>query len=354
MSFQLGPRVFFSVLAVAYVVPTSSAQILEGRRYHGHDVTCVHSGIVQTHGGYCGTQGYVRVFTGTVKAAIDIEEPEKLLQLIPDEVFLGDPASEVLAVANQACLRLEIRTGDKWLFYLSRNTLTNGLVLGYDSPSKPIAQAQDDVNRLRHLQKLNNSGLLTGTLTRIVSKNPWKFSPVPDRRVVIKAPSDKGGITARTDSNGHYEVEVPPNSYTVSANAEEGLWAPETTTSVARGECMGVGFLLHTDGRILGTIITADGKPARYAQIQIVPVSAGEEPFTVLAGADGHFEVGGREAGRYLVGAGAAPKAGSAQWQPSIYYPGVPDRDQAQAIELREGQWRADLKIKLPLDSSGP
>lgn len=338
----------------ACVVPTASAQIFEGRQYHGHDVTCVHSGIVHANGSYCGTQGYERVFTGMVKSAIDIEESDKLLQLIPDEVFLGDPASEVLAIANQACLRREIRTGEKWLFYLSRNTLTNGLVLGYDSPSKPFGQAQTDIARLRHLQKLNDSGLLAGTLTRILSKNPWKFSPVPNRSVVIKRLSDKLEITTQTDSNGRYEVEVPPSSYTVSANAEVGLWAPETTTSVAKGACMSVGFLLHTDGRILGTITTADGKPARYAQIQIVPVSAEEQPFTVLADADGHFEVGGREAGRYFVGAGVPPEPGGAQWQPSIHYPGVRDRNQAQAIELGEGQWRADLKMKLPLGSSRP
>src|SRR5580698_3249036 len=55
--------------------------------------------------------------------------------------------------------------------------------------------------------------------------------------------------------------------------------------------------------------------------------------------------------GGYLVGAGVVAKAGNAQWQPSVYYPGVPNRDRAQAIELREGQWRADLKIKLPLGS---
>jgi hypothetical protein len=40
--------------------------------------------------------------------------------------------------------------------------------------------------------------------------------------------------------------------------------------------------------------------------------------------------------------------------QPSIYRPGVSNRDRAQAIKIREDQWRADLKIRLPLSSSGP
>jgi hypothetical protein len=341
-------------LAAVYVVPALPAQIVEGRQYHGHSATCVHSGIVQTNGTDCGTQDYARVFTGTVKSAFDIGETDKLLQLIPEEVFVGDPVSEVLAVTNQACLHREIRAGEKWLFYVYRNTKTNGLVLPYDSPSKPIADAQDDIARLRHLQKLGDSGLLTGAVTRIVSKTPWKFSRVPNRKVVVKRASDGAEFTAETDSNGRYEIEVPPNSYTLSANTEEGLWAPETTTSVRKRACVGVGFLMHTDGRISGTVTAADGKPARYAQIQIVPVSTEEQPFTVLADADGHFEVGGQGAGRYLVGAGVPAKAGGAQWQPSIYYPDVSKRDRAQAIELHEDQWRADLTIKLPPSSAGP
>src|SRR5258708_1553992 len=344
MKSQFNWRICLFAVPAVFVVPIVSAQIIEGRQYHGHDITCVHSGIVQTNGTGCGTQGYARVFTGTVKSAFDIGEADKLLQLIPDEVFLGD-ASEVMAVTNQGCLHREIQTGDKWLFYLFRNMKADGLVLGYDSPSKPITEAQADITRLRHLPKLNDSGLLTGTLTRIVSKNPWKVSRVPNRTVLVK--SRNAEFTAQTDDNGHYEIEVPPNTYTVSANTEVGLWAPETNTSVAKSACVGVGFLLHTDGRISGRVITADGKPAPYPQIQIVPVPTGEQPFTVVGDADGHFEVGGREAGQYVVGAGAAKKVGSAQWQPSTYYPGVNDRNQAQAIELREGQWRADLKIKL-------
>jgi hypothetical protein len=35
--------------------------------------------------------------------------------------------------------------------------------------------------------------------------------------------------------------------------------------------------VLHTNGRISGTVIMADGKPARYAQVQIVRVSADEQ-----------------------------------------------------------------------------
>jgi hypothetical protein len=352
MRSRLTVLICWSILTGAGL-PRLSAQMVEERQYHGKRIGCVHSGIVRTNGTDCGTDGYARVFTGTVKSAFDIGESDKLLQLIPDEVFLGEPASEVMAVANQACLRHEILGGQKWLFYLHRDTRTNGLVLGYDSPSKPIAEAQDDIAKLRHLRTLGDSGLLAGTVTRIVSKDPWNFSRVQNHKIVVKRASDGVEFTSETDGSGYYELQVPPNSYTVSANTVEGLWAPETTASVRRSACVAEGFLLHTDGRISGTVTMADGKPAPYARIQIVPVSAKDQSFSVTADADGHFEVGGRDAGRYFVGAGVAAKVGSAQWQPSIYYPGVPNKDQARAIEFREGQWRADVKIKLPPNPPG-
>jgi hypothetical protein len=81
------------------------------------------------------------------------------------------------------------------------------LILPYDSPSKPTAQAQQDISTLRHLWKLSNAGILTGNLTRIVSNNPWKFALVPSRNVMAKRVSDGAEYTALTDSNGHYELD---------------------------------------------------------------------------------------------------------------------------------------------------
>ena len=45
---------------------------------------------------------------------------------------------------------------------------------------------------------------------------------------------------------------------------------------------------------------------------------------------------------------------GSHQWQPIVYYPGVPARDQAEIIELGEGQWRTDISLKLLPSSTAP
>lgn len=347
-------RPFVLILAVACVVPSLSAVITETREYHGKKVTCLHSGIFSSSGRVCGTQPYARVFTGTVQSAVEVGDTDKRLQLVQDEVFLGDSASEVKAIANQACLHAEIQAGDRWLFYLYPDGKGDQLILPYDSPSKPIGPAQQDISTLRHLGMLSNSGILTGNLTRIVSNNPWKSAPVPSRNVVAKRVSDGAEYTALTDSKGHYELELPPNSYSLTTNTERGLWARETMTSVWKSGCVDVDFLLHTDGRISGRVTTADGDPARYAPVAIVPISTEGQSFAVFADGEGHFEVGGRQPGRYVVGAGLPAQPGSDQWQPSVYYPGVPTRDQAEIIELGEGQWRTDISLKLLFSSTAP
>lgn len=327
-------RLFLYAVACACAIPSLSAQIFEVREYHGRQVQCVHSGIAPTNGRDCGTQQYARVFTGTVKSAFDIGDTDKLLQLVPDEVFLGDPANEVMAVTNQACLRSEIHAGEKWLFYLYRNPKTNGLVLPYDSPSKPLEQARQDIATLRHLSKLTDTGILAGHV-------------LPGHSIVARRLSDDAEFSSVTDAYGNYEFELRPGTYQLTANTRQGLWGPEATPFVSKRGCTRVDLWLHIDGRIAGTVTTSEGKPARYAKVVIVPVSPSGESFTVLSNDQGHFEVGGRQAGQYIVGVGLLAPVDSAEWASRVYYPGVRTREQAKIIELGKGEWRTDISFRL-------
>jgi hypothetical protein len=266
---------------------------------------------------------------------------EKRIELVPDETFVGD-GSEVTAITNQACLNAEIQAGQKWLVYLFRNPRNNELVLGYEGRSKAIEQAQKDIAILRHLSKMSDSGIITGRVGQA------------GHLVVAKRDSDGKRFSAVSDASGNYELDLPSGEYFLTANTTKGLWAPETEVWVSEQDCTQLDFWLHTDGRIAGTVETADGKAASYVKVAIVPLSPVGESFTVATDGKGHFEVGGRQPGQYLVGVGISAPVDSAEWKSRVYYPGVPTREQAHTIELGKGEWRTDVSFVLAPTSTNP
>jgi hypothetical protein len=140
-------RFLVIVLAFACGVPSLSAHVAETHWYHGKKVQCDHGGAwlqVLSLGVYSRARGYERVFTGTIQSATDISDTDKRLQIMPDEIILGDAIGKVTATVNAACLPEdipEIEAGDKWLFYLSNKWIGD--------PSKPVSQAEYDLCLLR-------------------------------------------------------------------------------------------------------------------------------------------------------------------------------------------------------------
>lgn len=351
-------RVCMFVIAVTCLVPSLSAVIMEIRMYHGKQIQCMHSGLRSSAGRVCGTYGYARAFTGTVKSVTEISFTDRRLVLIPEEVFLG-PASEVTATVNQGCLPLnepEIKAGDRWLFYLQspwrpgEGSQQQEFVLPYDSRSGPInsASAQEEISTLRHLARLTNSGVVTGHVSRTEMKDQKIDSiPVPDWALTAKSVSSGIEYNALTDSNGHFEFELPPDSYSVTANTQRGSWAPDRDPFVEKAQCADIDFPMHADGALSGTVTTADGRPASNVQVAILRVSPWHEYFTVQTDGRGHFEVRGQDSGRYIVGEGVLAITVT-EWRLRAYYPGVSTREQATPIDLGKGEWRTDLDFKLP------
>lgn len=322
---------------------------------------------------YCGTDGYTRVFTGTVLSAVDVSDTEKRLELIPDEVFVGD-ASELTATVNQGCLsenEPDIKTGDKWLFYVrpkrywdreTRLVNSDGLEVAWDSPSKPVSEAEDDVATLRHLAGLTDKGILAGNVVRIgATVGTLNPAAVPNHRVVATNMRSRTEYTSFTNVNGHFELELPPGAYDVTASTQQGLREAEpfmpTAIDLEYGfggnahvrprDCTELAFSLLVDGKLAGRVTKADGRPASFAKVAVVPISPVHPQFTVDADENGYFEVSGRQPGQYLVGAGLLAPFDSAEWESRVYYPGVSTREQAKVIELDVGEWRTDIDFQL-------
>ncbi len=361
-------RLIAFALAVTCLVPSLSAVVMEVREYHGKQVRCMHGGNYFNPVQTCGTQFYARVFIGTVKSAIEISDTEKSLVLIPDEVFLGDHASEVTVKVNQACMPQklpEVQAGDKWLFYLRSYGLpsTDGsaikLILPFDSPSKPLSQADDDIATLRHLAHLTeHQSIITGNVER-VGETYDKLNPTPVSNREIVAKGLLGEYVAHTNKNGHFEFELPPDTYDVKADREHGLREaesiiPRQRSYIANGACLNMSFTMLTDGRLAGRVMTAKGKPASHVKVEIIPISPVHPQFSVVADEQGRFEVEGRQPGSYIVGVGLLAPFNSREWKTRVYYPGVATREQAKVIELGDGEWRTNIDFKLLPGSTAP
>jgi hypothetical protein len=230
---------------------------------------------------------------------------------------------------------------------------THDLVLPSYGPSKPLSEAEDDVATLRHLARLTDTAILAGNVERIgATYDHLDPTPVPNRKIIAKGVS---GIeyVAFTNSNGHFEFDLPPDTYDVTADAEPGLREaersfPRGSTHLEKQACLDVDFTMLRDGKLAGQVRTSRGKPARFVKVAIIPIAPAHPQFAVVTDEQGPFEVGGRQPGSYLVGVGLLAQIGSPEWQSRVYFPGVPTREQAKVIELGDGEWRTDIDFELP------
>ena len=354
----------FAVIALA---PSVSGVIDEIREWHGKQISCMHSGLRSSGGKVCGTFGYARVFAGTVKSVVEVSDTDRRLELVPDEVFLGT-RDEAIATVNQACMPLnqpEIKAGDKWLFYLQSpgfpkpNNPVKELILPYDSPSGPLSVVQAEVRMLRHLSQLTDSGLLIGRVTRMAMQDQRiRVLPVAGWEVTATSKREGTQFSAVTDSDGHFELELGPDDYKVTAKTQPGVWAnsqlgvgwpSDADPFIVKQGCTELAFQLHADGAISGRVTKANGEPAKKTQIAILQVSPWPEYFTVTTDDQGHFEVHGRDPGQYVVGAGVIANT-IKEWPLRVYYPGAQSRDEAKTIDLGMSEQRTDVNFSLPAD----
>jgi hypothetical protein len=264
------------ILAVSCLATSLYAQVVVIREYHGKRVMCAYSGL-RGVAKLCGTEAYTRVFTGIVKSSAEVGETDKVLQIVPDEVFVGD-SSDATVTAIQACLNTDIQVGDRWLFYLSRDPESDKLILSYDGPSKPIIEAEDDVSMLRSLGRLTDKGIIIGTIERLGESDDAKPTPLVNHKVVARNVKTGDEYSAYTSEGGHFKFELPVGQYDVTPASEYGLVEVEGFDSMLKGSipvekqrCWehdfdvkpAESFLLPNNGSNSGRVRSPDENPPR-------------------------------------------------------------------------------------------
>jgi hypothetical protein len=167
----------------------------------------------------CGLQSdwYTYTFVGSISAITPIANNEKRIQIVPEEVFYGEPPNPLTVRTSQAACLPKLAVGDHWLFRLRKK---NGkpIVIDYGGDSWPVADAQKQIETFRRLAALGDLGIVRGRVLR----GAWfedNAKPVPGARVVAFRESDNVPFVTTTDADGRYEFQpLPPGEYKLTVD----------------------------------------------------------------------------------------------------------------------------------------
>lgn len=349
---------FFGLALLFSCIGYSSAQVIEGRQVDGRLVWCSHSGIFSDLKDCAGKiDWYAYVFVGSIAGIAPADKDEKVLQIIPEEVFHGDPVSPLSVLTSQAPCLPKMAVGDHWLFFLRQEKDKPIILDYYGNDSLPIANAQQQIETLRNLQSIGEFGIVQG---QVLQRTQGKQTPVPHANVVARLQSDERKFVATTGDDGSYEFQpLPPGSYkftvdpTGSLRIESGAagWLP-----LRAGGCWNLTLSQFPHAELGGHIQRLNGSP--LSNVEVIIFKAHDDSFYATTHTDkaGHYSINSLQPGEYIVGIdplGIPPTidksdTGATVPTASHYYRDEIDRSAALVIHLADGDKRDDIDFVLP------
>lgn len=348
MSFQ---RILAALIVALSCIGSASAQLLGEITIGNKTFTCVHSGLMSDLND-CGVQSswYTYVFVGSISSITPAKGDEKRIQVVPEEVFHGAPASPLTVLTSQAPCLPELAAGDRWLFFLRKEDGKPIVLDFYGNDSRPVAHAQEQLETLRNLKTLGDFAILRG---RVVRGGYLERKAVPNARVVARRAFDNAQFATTTGREGRYEFQpLPSGKYNLTVDPVGSFQPDEEAVDLSRGSCWSLTLskVPHTD--LGGHVRRSDGSP--LPGVDVLVMREDESWFTTQKTDEhGHFHSDMLQQGKYVIGINLpdAPPwkveggAGTGLDIPpaSLYYPGVKSRSAALPITLAEDEKRDDI-----------
>lgn len=306
------------------------------------------------------------VFVGTISAVHPAPEKEKSVEIVPNEVFMGDPGHSITALTSQGSCFQHLEPGQQWLFYLRK--IDGKIILDYNiQESAPASEVSSHLETLRRLKNMVGTGLLRGRVVRELyapssddENRIENDDAVPDARITAVRRSDQATFSTTSGKDGSYEFQpLPVGDYEVDVVPIGSFHPVGSFADIKEGDCRGLILSNSPEARISGHVRWSDGKPAVNAEALLIDAD-GSRVNTLTADEEGSFDFSEYEPGSYVVGARrpGAPKlkfggcggAGCADNLPADihYFGNTTLRNAALVIKLGIDEKRDDIEIVLP------
>ena len=344
-----------AVLTVVVSGISADAQIIDLREVGGKRIECMHSGLMSDLND-CGFRSdwYAYVFVGSISAIKPTDGDESVIQVVPQEIFYGDPPTPLRLLTSQGACLPTLAVGDRWLFYLRKENGKPIVLDYYGNDSRPVDSAQEEIETLRQLKVIGNFGILRGTVER---GRLGERKTVPGAQVLASRKSDKAHFFAATDATGHFEfAPLEPGTYKLTVDKIGSFRPDDSAVDVKSGSCWNVTMSRSPHGRISGHVRHSDGSPVPGTPVLIIDAD-GSGFNTIESDEYGSFVSDGMTSGKYVV---AVNSPDAPRWKISacggvcdippgaLYYPWMHDRSDALVIELSEDEKRNNIDFMIP------
>lgn len=342
-----------SLLGCLAVTLQACAQITTIEDYHGRRIACSISGLRGAYS-FCGidkTNNHPFIFRATILSVTPVEAEgfhEFRLVVQPAEAFRGHPDSQITLTTRQGeCLDhdTEIHPGDDWLFFVSKDEKTNGLIAWYNSGSGPVEKSATLLTLVRLQKQHPESGFVIGYVSvdsnKSISPEGSSVENEKHHEIRIRRRSNGEEQSVKPDDKGRFQFPpLAPGDYDLNPNTSPGLWAEPVQIDVHPTSCAEVPIELAPDGTITGTVVDLNGKPIQDADVEVSPSDGPLGTGSAVTDRKGHYEIHGLPPGRFYVGLGIGEPF-------KVYYPNAIDQAGAVAISLILNEHRNNIDFHL-------
>lgn len=255
---------------------------------------------------------------------------------------------------------------ETYVVYAYRNKETGALSTSICTRTSHVSDAEEDLTYLRGLKNASaDGGTLYGSLKRIIGDleyGPAEEGPaMAGVKVVISG--EGRTIETTTNANGEFKATgLPPGEYDAFpdlpsnlgaiSNRDEkdnfGRFTGRKPQKLSDHSCAELSFIVQFNGTVSGTVLDAEGKPAKEVQLNLVPGNNGDSERWTWTNEEGRYEFPMVQPGSYLLGFNLKWVPDKDDPYPKTYYPGVKTRSEAALITVGEGEKLKGYDMTLP------